>query len=170
MQYGGQWLGCDFDEFRAWHVLIDGRGWPIWSRISQFGGFFSVFWSILACTHAIILRSGTTTTAAAISLDCAQGVFHGKWRKWCSNHPEEMQTVRRSLLFVAQEPVRVWRDPQLLESSPVVRHIHSLQHHALMAPGGGHYDEEKTTSMCRWVSLVYETNDGDTVELLLMGT
>lgn len=51
-------------------------------------------------------------------------------------------------LCATQEPVRVWRDPQL-ESSPVVRHIHSMQHHALMMAPGGHYDEEKSASVCR---------------------
>lgn len=53
----------------------------------------------------------------------------------------QSQPTNRSPLFipasghtsVAAEPVRVWRDPNLLlESEPHVRHIHSVQHQSLL--------------------------------------
>lgn len=55
----------------------------------------------------------------------------------------QSQSTNRSPLFIpaatptpasnASEPVRVWRDPNLLlESEPHVRHIHSVQHQSLL--------------------------------------
>lgn len=61
-------------------------------------------------------------------------------------HSTQNQSTNRSPLFIpatpsftatpassASEPVRVWRDPNLLlESEPHVRHIHSVQHQSLL--------------------------------------
>lgn len=87
---GGQRLGGYFDEFGPWHVVIDGRGRPFWSRLSQFCGFFGVLGSVVTSANAIIIhRNGTAAaaTTAALSLDCAQGVVNGKrWWQIASGH------------------------------------------------------------------------------------